>query len=50
MLLINKTPGYAQMQVSILVMLQEIVDTFNKNIFKDKHPKPLEYAKILEAL
>jgi hypothetical protein len=31
-------------------MSQEIVNTLNKNIFKDKHPKPLEYAKTLEAL
>jgi hypothetical protein len=49
MLLVNKTPGYAQMQALILVMLQEMIDTLDKNVFKDKHPKPLEYAKTLEA-
>jgi hypothetical protein len=49
MLLINKTPGYAQTQASILIMLQEMVDTLDKNISKDKHPKPLDYAKTLEA-
>jgi hypothetical protein len=49
MLLVNKTPGYAQTQASILVMLQEMVDTLDKSISKDKHPKPLDYAKMLEA-
>jgi hypothetical protein len=50
MLLVNKTPGYAQTQASILVMSQEIVNTLDKNVSKDKHPKPLDYAKTLEAL
>jgi hypothetical protein len=50
MLLVNKTPGYAQTQASILVILQEMVDTLDKNVSKDKHPKPLDYAKTLEAL
>jgi hypothetical protein len=48
-LLVNKTPGYTQMQASILVMAQEIVDTIDPQTPKDKHPKPLEYAKTLEA-
>jgi hypothetical protein len=50
MLLVNKTPGYAQTQASILVMSQEIVDTTDTSISADKHPKPLDYAKTLEAL
>jgi hypothetical protein len=49
MLLINKTPGYAQTQASILIISQEMVDTLDKNISKDKHLKPLDYAKMLEA-
>jgi hypothetical protein len=50
MLLVNKTSGYAQTQTSILVMAQEMVNTMDKSISKDKHSKPLEYAKTLEAL
>jgi hypothetical protein len=49
MLLVNKTPGYAQTQASILVMAQEMVDTTDTNMSRDKYPKPLEYAKTLEA-
>jgi oligoendopeptidase F len=49
MLLVNKTPGYAQTQASILVMSQEMVDTTDTSISADKHPKPLDYAKTLEA-
>jgi hypothetical protein len=49
MLLVNKTPGYAQTQASILVMAQEMVDTTDTNVSRDKYPKPLEYAKTLEA-
>jgi hypothetical protein len=49
MLLVNKTPGYTQMQASILVMLQEIVNTINSKTPKRKFPKPLEYTKTLEA-
>jgi hypothetical protein len=49
MLLVNKTLGYTQMQVSILVMLQEMDDTLDKNISKDKHPKLLKYTKTLEV-
>jgi hypothetical protein len=49
MLLVNKTLRYAQTQVSILVMLQEIDDTLDKNISKDKHPKLLKYTKTLKA-
>jgi hypothetical protein len=50
MLLVNKTPGYAQTQASILVMAQEMVDTTDTSIPANKHPKPLDYAKTLEAL
>jgi hypothetical protein len=49
MLLVNKTPGYAQTQASILVMSQEMVDTTDTNMSRDKYPKLLEYAKTLEA-
>jgi hypothetical protein len=49
MLLVNKTPGYAQTQASILVMSQEMVDTTDTNVSRDKYLKPLEYAKTLEA-
>jgi hypothetical protein len=49
MLLVNKTPGYAQTQASILVMSQEMVDTMDTNVSRDKYLKPLEYAKTLEA-
>jgi hypothetical protein len=49
MLLVNKTPGYTEMQASILVMVQEMVNTTNINVSRDKYPKPLEYAKTLEA-
>jgi hypothetical protein len=49
MLLVNKTPGYVQIQASILIMSQEMVDTLDKSVSKDKHPKPLDYAKTLEA-
>jgi hypothetical protein len=49
MLLVNKTPGYAQTQASILVMAQEMVNTTDTNVSRDKYPKPLEYAKTLEA-
>jgi hypothetical protein len=49
MLLVNKTLGYAQMQASILVMSQEMVNTTDTNVSRDKYPKPLEYAKTLEA-
>jgi hypothetical protein len=49
MLLVNKTPGYAQTQASILVMAQEMVDTTDTNVLRDKYPKPLEYTKTLEA-
>jgi hypothetical protein len=49
MLLVNKTPGYAQTQASILVMAQEMVNTINTSVPADKHPKPLDYAKTLEA-
>jgi hypothetical protein len=50
MLLVNKTPGYAQTQASILVMSQEMVDTTDTSIAANKHPKPLDYIKTLEAL
>jgi hypothetical protein len=49
MLLVNKTPGYAQTQASILVMAQEMVDTTDTSVPADKHPKPLDYAKTLES-
>jgi hypothetical protein len=49
MIMVNKTLGYAQTQALILVMAQEMVDTLDKNISKDKHSKPLEYAKMLKA-
>jgi oligoendopeptidase F len=49
MLLVNKTPGYAQTQASILVMAQEMVDTTDTSVPANKHPKPLDYAKTLEA-
>jgi hypothetical protein len=49
MLLVNKTPSYAQTQASILVMSQEMVDTTDTNVSRDKYPKPLEYAKTLKA-
>jgi hypothetical protein len=49
MILVNKMPGYVQTQASILVMSQEMVDTTDTSISTDKHPKPLDYAKMLEA-
>jgi hypothetical protein len=49
MLLVNKTPGYAQMQASIQVMSQEMVDTSLAMTLASKKPKPLDYAKTLEA-
>jgi hypothetical protein len=49
MLLVNKTPGYAQTQASIQVMSQEMVDTALTSTLAFKKPKPLEYAKTLEA-
>jgi hypothetical protein len=49
MLMVNKTPGYAQTQASILVMSQEMVDTSLSSTPDSKKPKPLEYAKTLEA-
>jgi hypothetical protein len=49
MLLVNKTPGYAQTQALILVMSQEMVDTTDSKVDVKKHPKPLDYAKTLEA-
>jgi hypothetical protein len=49
MLLVNKTPGFAQTQASIRVMSQEMVDTTDTNVSRNKYSKPLEYAKTLEA-
>jgi hypothetical protein len=50
MLLVNKTPGFAQTEASILVMLQKMVDTIDPKTLKNKFPKPLKYTKMLEAL
>jgi hypothetical protein len=49
MLLVNKTPGYVQTQASIQVMSQEMVDTTLATTPASKKPKPLDYAKTLEA-
>jgi hypothetical protein len=49
MLLVNKTPGYAQTQASIQVMSQEMVNTTLASTPASKKPKPLDYAKTLEA-
>jgi hypothetical protein len=49
MLLVNKTLGYTQTQASILVMNQEMVDTTDTSVSTNKHPKLLNYAKMLEA-
>jgi hypothetical protein len=50
MLMVNKTPGYTQTQASILVMLQEMVNTSLSSTPDSKKPKPMEYAKTLEVL
>jgi hypothetical protein len=49
MLLVNKTLGYAQMQTSIQVMSQEMVNTALASTPASKKPKPLDYVKTLEA-
>jgi hypothetical protein len=49
MLLVNKTPGYAQTQASIQVMSQEMVNTALASTPDAKKPKPLDYVKTLEA-